>query len=58
MTANVYVGGAMIYTATKTLNQVDQVWVVGDVVWAGGTGTVTALGNVVTCGSAGNPGCM
>ena len=57
-TVNVYIGGALVYTATKTLTNVDDVWVVGDVVWSGGTGTVTPLGSVVSCGFAGAAGCM
>jgi hypothetical protein len=65
-TVNVYVGGTILYTKTVTLTAVDQVWVVGDIVWAGGTGTVTPLTStsnpnlplITNCGTAGAAGCM
>ena len=45
---DVWLHGALVYNTAATLTAIDQVWVVGDIVWSSGGGVVVPINSMTT----------
>lgn len=45
---DVWLGGTLVYNTAATLTAIDQVWVVGDIVWTSGGGVMVPINSMTT----------